>query len=39
MKQNKAETILRDPGRYEAEKERFPSGIGADISVTVRGAE
>ncbi len=33
------ELYRRDPGRYEAEKERFPSGIGADISVTVRGAE
>lgn len=33
------EFYRRDPGRYEAEKERFPSGIGADISVTVRGAE
>ena len=33
------ELYRRDPGRYEAEKERFPSGIGADISITVRGAE
>ena len=33
------ELYRRDPGRYEAEKERFPSGIEADISVTVRGAE
>ena len=33
------ELYRRDPGRYETEKERFPSGIGADISVTVRGAE
>lgn len=33
------ELYRRDPGRYEAEKERFPSGIGANISVTVRGAE
>lgn len=33
------ELYRRDPGQYEAEKERFPSGIGADISVTVRGAE
>ena len=33
------ELYRRAPGRYETEKERFPSGIGADISVTVRGAE
>lgn len=33
------ELYRRDPGRYETEKERFPSRIGADISVTVRGAE
>lgn len=33
------ELYRRDPGRYETEKERFPSGIGADISITVRGAE
>lgn len=33
------ELYRRDPGQYEAEKERFPSGIEADISVTVRGAE
>lgn len=33
------ELYRRDPGRYETEKGRFPSGIGADISITVRGAE